>query len=116
MTISYTEYRYVPVHTFYAPIETNITNLLGKARGKANTAHTSKNTLDIALLGVSRTIESQTCTTNFNTPIKIKSEDFRVGIQKRIFLLTNLVQGPTLFITCAFPNTYSVRIYVCRTT
>ena len=87
MTISYTEYRYVPVHTFYAPIETNITYLLGKAK----TAHTSKNTLDIALLGVSRTIESQTCTTNFNTPIKIKSEDFRVGIQKRIFLLTNLV-------------------------
>ena len=87
MTISYTEYRYVPVHTFYAPIETNITNLLGKARGKAKTAHTSKNTLDITLLGVSRTIESQTCTTNFNTPIEIKSEDFRVGIQKRFFFV-----------------------------
>ena len=87
MTISYTEYRYAPVHTFYAPIETNIPKILGKARGKAKTVHTSKNTLDIALLGVSRTIESQTCTTNFNTPIKIKSEDCRVGIRKRFFFV-----------------------------
>ena len=82
LTIYYTKYRYVPVHTFYAPIEPNIPNILGKARGKAKTAHTSKNTLHIALFGVCCTIECQTCTTNFNTPIKIKSEDFRVGMQK----------------------------------
>ena len=80
----------------YSTVAPNIPNLLGKARGKATTPHTSKNTLHIALKGVSCTIECQTCTTNFNTPIKIKSEDFRVGIQKRIYLLTNLVQGPTL--------------------
>ena len=98
LTIYYTEYIQIRAgpHFLWSYRTKHIPNLLGKARGKAKTPHTSKNTLHIALKGVSCTIECQTCTTNFNTPIKIKSEDFRVGIQKRIYLLTNLVQGPTL--------------------